>query len=167
MTLNKTFCFCLLLATSMLLLISPVARGEGYWIADSHTAKITLSFPQAKNPKALVTFYVDWDPSSNCASTIGMIPWFNSDSLSLGKYQGSEKSSENMTVTVRGQSWSNQTVIATYSNALDVMSYAQKDLLDAMAYSNSVQFRFLNSPAFDVPLEGAGSAIDAAKKNCR
>ena len=167
MPLNPTHRLCLLLVTSMLLLIPPVAHGEGYWIVDGHTAKISIRFPQAKNPKTMVTFYVDWDPSSRCAATIGMIPLLNGDSLSLGKYQGAEKSSENMTVTVSGRSWSNQTMIATYSNALDVMSYAPKDLLNALAYSNSVQFKFLNSPSFDVPLEGASSAIDAARKNCR
>lgn len=167
MPLNRIHSHCLLLVTSMLLLICPVARGEGYWVVEGHTAKISIRFPQAKDPKALATFYVDWDPSSNCAATIGMIPLLNGVSLSLGKYQGSQKSSENMTLTVRGRSWSNQTMIAKYSNALDVMSYAPKDLLETMVYSDSIQFRFLNSPAFDVPLVGAGSAFDSARKNCR
>lgn len=167
MPLNRIHSLCLLLVTSILFLICPVARGEGYWVVEGHTAKISTRFPQAKDPKALATFYVDWDPSSRCAPTIGMIAWLNGDSLMLGKFQKSQKSSEHMTITVNGRSWSNETMIATYSNALDVVSYASKDLMDALAYSNSIQFKFLNSPAFDVPLEGANSAIDAARKNCR
>lgn len=143
---------------------SPVCANS-FWVTEGHTAKITLAYPQAKDSKTAITFYVDWDPSSRCSATIGMITLLKGDSI--GKFEGSKKASENLVVTVGGRNWSTETMIAQYSNALDVMSYASTELLGAMANSNSAQFKFLGSPSFYIPLDGASSAIEAARKNCR
>lgn len=153
-------CVLVLLVT---LGIQPLAFGQLTWVVKGHIASSTRIFPSVGG--RYVTLNVDWDPASQCRSTIGLIV---TEGSALGTYKSSKKSSENMVATINGVAYSDSTLIAGYTGGVEAMMYAPEQLLAAMRSASEIEVQiFAKSARFSFPLTGAANAIAQAKANCR
>lgn len=147
----------------ILSMVPLTSNAQTFWETQGHIAKITMQYPQLANNK-YVTLNIDWDPGSRCMPTIGVIV---TNSTTLGTYNKSQKSSENMMIKVGDRQWRETTIIAGYTGGIEAMAYAQNDLMEALRSADSVEVRiFDKSPVFSFPLSGATTAIDRAKNYC-
>ena len=135
--------------------------GASYWQTQGHTATTSKTYDGF-----YMVFVVDWDPSSACKPSVGLI--MTKDS-SLGTYVSSKRSVTDMRVRVGGEVWSDTTMLVTYTNGVESMMYAPMSLIDKMKRSitSYVEVLFNKLPNAEFSLEGASSAIELARTACR
>lgn len=153
-----------LLVILILAASNQIACAGGYWTVQGSSAAETLTFPNSKGPISLLIIF---NSKNNCKPEVALLLW-QDKSMKLGDFAKQQLTKDIMTVTIDGQNFPGFTTYTKYSNAIETSTAATEPFLSKMGIGRTANVKGTNkSPTIEFPLEGAASAIDTARRNCR
>lgn len=160
---------CAVRVTWLAVVATVAAPAAAQWVANGRDAMYSMHLPQAKKPDTHALFLVAYEKRWSCRPAVSVI-LMTGRKLGAAQRQTTEKKpNDQLSIVVDGRTFTAETKVTMYSNAMELAMFAPVALIDALARSpKSVVARLgAGLGGFDFSdAQGFAVANDAARKAC-
>lgn len=147
----------LLLATS-----KTGALAAGYWTVQGSTAMETIIF---NNGKETTSFLISYNSNNGCRPEVALLK-FNGSSTVLGNFVKRTSTSDNMVISIDGNSFYGKLKMTEYTNAIEAAFVVDQSTVNKFKSGKKAVVKIYDS-IYEFPLKGVGSAVEEARRKCK